>query len=65
MKFQNDLSRRVGKKIITRYKKKIANKIYLCEIGILFDDSHNMLDYPKKDFEKFEFKEFDFQNIFV
>lgn len=54
-KFEDDMSRRVGKRVFTTYRRKIEKKIYLFEIGILFDDSFNMVDYPKTDFDFEEF----------
>lgn len=57
--FQDDMSRRVGKRVLTTYRRKIFKKIYFVEIGILFDDSDNMLNYPKT---KFDFKEFEVIN---
>ncbi|KAL6542842.1 hypothetical protein OROHE_010362 [Orobanche hederae] len=54
-KFEDDMSKRVGKRVFTAYRRKIEKKVYLFEIGILFDDSFNMLDYPEIEFD---FKEF-------
>lgn len=53
--FQDDMSRRLGKRVLTTYRRKIFGNIYFVEIGILFDECNNILNYPKTNFDFPEF----------